>query len=337
MILAGILFHQWADFSWAVIFFGLLQRWTAQLRPRTLALIAVPWALFTSGTEWLLLVPVLPFAQPIFTLSQPYWIGALVHVSAAALYPLFPYLRDWMANRRPSPHRRVAAGWAGGAMVVAAGLGLLAFLGTQDREWPPHPGRNVEFDQAYMRRMAAHHAQGIELGLIAVERAEDPHLRALARLIVANQKGETEIFANWWRSWFEGALPQATPEDHATMPGMLRPEDLAELAQLPAGSFDARFIALMTFHHQGAIAMADQAIREAGTIRLRLMSHAIRHAQRGEIELMQGREGFGATRAAIANMLRPAGEVLADGALGAERPPRALSGLREAPAAGHLH
>jgi hypothetical protein len=112
VILAGVLFHQWADFSWAVIFFGLLGRWTGRLRPRSLALVAVPWALFTSSSEWLVLVPLLPFWQPIFTLNQPYWIGAMVHVSAAALYPLFPYVRDWAAGHRPSPHRRFAAAWA---------------------------------------------------------------------------------------------------------------------------------------------------------------------------------------------------------------------------------
>src|SRR5215212_8970626 len=45
VILAGILFHQWADFSWAVVFFGLFGRWTAGLSPRTILLIAGPWAL----------------------------------------------------------------------------------------------------------------------------------------------------------------------------------------------------------------------------------------------------------------------------------------------------
>ncbi|MDB5382180.1 MAG: hypothetical protein JWO26_1812 [Rhodospirillales bacterium] len=47
-ILGGILFHQWADFSWEVLFFGLLGRCTANLRPRTLILLAGPWAVFTS-------------------------------------------------------------------------------------------------------------------------------------------------------------------------------------------------------------------------------------------------------------------------------------------------
>jgi hypothetical protein len=78
-IAIGIGFHQWADLSWALIFFGLLGRWTAGLSPSAIAMIAVPWAVLTSALEWLLLVPVFPFAQPIFTLQQPYWIGLLVH------------------------------------------------------------------------------------------------------------------------------------------------------------------------------------------------------------------------------------------------------------------
>jgi hypothetical protein len=48
IILGGILFHQWADFSWEEMFFGLLGPWTANLRPRTLILPAGPWAVFTS-------------------------------------------------------------------------------------------------------------------------------------------------------------------------------------------------------------------------------------------------------------------------------------------------
>lgn len=314
VILAGVLFHQWADFSWAVIFFGLLGRWTANLQPWTLLLVAIPWAMFTSGSEWLFLVPVLPFWQPIFTLNQPYWIGFLVHVTAASLYPLFPWIRDWVAGRQPSPHRRFARIWAGLAAAGICVMGVLAILGWQGRELP-HGGDKVAYDQSYMRRMAAHHAQGVELGMIAVERAQDSHLRALARLIVANQKGEISVFDQWWRSWFDEPLPPADAEDHATMPGMLRAEQLAELRQADPASFDARFIALMTFHHQGAIVMADEALREAGDIRLRLMSHAIRHGQRGEIELMQGRQGFAAVRSGIRNLVQPAGAVPPDGPL----------------------
>jgi uncharacterized protein (DUF305 family) len=63
----------------------------------------------------------------------------------------------------------------------------------------------------------------------------------------------------------------------------------------------------MTRHHEGAIAMADKAMREAGDPRLKLMAHAIRHGQRGEIALMHGvAPGFAATRAAWRAMTAPA-------------------------------
>jgi hypothetical protein len=48
-IAIGIGFHQWADLSWALIFFGLLGRWTAGLSPSAIAMIAVPWAVLTSA------------------------------------------------------------------------------------------------------------------------------------------------------------------------------------------------------------------------------------------------------------------------------------------------
>lgn len=260
-------------------------------------------------------MPVLPFWQPIFTLNQAYWIGLLVHLTSASLYPLFPWLRDRLAGRLPSPQvRRFARVWSGLAVVGLGVLGVLAFFGWQGRE-PPHTGGKVAFDQAYMRRMAAHHTQGAELALLAAERAQDTHLRALARLMAAEQRGEIAIFDQWWRSWFGGTLPPATAEDHAIMPGMLPVAEIEALRQAEVGAFDARFVAAMTSHHQGAIAMADEAIREAGDFRLRLMSHAIRHEQRGEIELMRGSQGFAAVRAALLNMLLPAGAAPPDGEL----------------------
>jgi hypothetical protein len=54
-------------------------KWTANLHPARLAVMAVPWAILTSALEWFVLVPLFPFWQPIFTLQQPYWIGFLVH------------------------------------------------------------------------------------------------------------------------------------------------------------------------------------------------------------------------------------------------------------------
>jgi uncharacterized protein (DUF305 family) len=305
VILAGILFHQWADVSWAVVFFGLLGRWTAGLSPWAILLLAAPWAFFTSAAEWLFLVPLLPFWQPIFPLDQPYWIGFLVHWASASMYPIFPWLRDWTAGHLPSPHRRFAAVWSSLAAFGVLALGFVAFLGWQNRE-PPWIGTDPGYDQAYMRRMKAHHAQGVELARLAAQKAEDPHVMAMSRLIAAVQNGEIAVFEQWWRSWFDGPLPEATPDDHAVMPGMLSREELERFGSAQGAEFDRLFVGLMTSHHQGAIAMADEALRKASDPRLKLMAHSIRHAQRGEIELMYGTEGLAAVEAAIAALWLPA-------------------------------
>jgi uncharacterized protein (DUF305 family) len=84
------------------------------------------------------------------------------------------------------------------------------------------------------------------------------------------------------------------------------------LRRTNGADFDPLFVTLMTAHHQGAITMADEALREASDIRLRLMAHATRHAQRGEIELMHGSEGLAAVKSATLSLLAPAGEAIAD-------------------------
>jgi uncharacterized protein (DUF305 family) len=306
-IAAGLAVHQSADFAWAVVFFGLLRRWTAGLPPRRILLLALPWAFFTSALEWCLLVPRLPFRQPVFTLAQAYWLGFAVHGLSSMLYALFPWLRDRLAHRGPSPHRRFAAAWGGLALAMLAGTGLLAALGAGGHDLA-HAGRQAAWDRDYMRRMADHHAQGIEIATLAAERAADPHLRALARLMIAAQQGEVRVFTAWWRSWFaEPPVLVCSAQERAAMPGMLDPGRMAALRRMRGDGFDAAFVDAMSYHHRGAIAMADEAMHRAGDPRLRVMAHAIRHEQRGEIALLQGRHGRDAVALADRALVAPFG------------------------------
>ncbi|HET7884993.1 MAG TPA: hypothetical protein VFL62_02085 [Bradyrhizobium sp.] len=125
-IFVGIAFHQWADFSWAIVFFGLLGRWTAGLSPLRTLMLAIPWAAFSSASEWLVLVPLFPFWQPLFPLQQPYWIGLLVHMSSAVMYPLFAWLR-WPFGRAPNTTNvKIAKAWGAGGAVVVCALAVIA-------------------------------------------------------------------------------------------------------------------------------------------------------------------------------------------------------------------
>ncbi|UFS92878.1 DUF305 domain-containing protein [Bradyrhizobium daqingense] len=300
-MLAGITFHQWADFSWALVFFGVLGRWTADLRPLTILLLALPWAVFTSSVEWFVLVPLFPFWQPLFTLQQPYWMGLLVHASSAVMYPLFTRLR-WRRGAAPARDIRFTNAWVTGALAAIALAGTVALFGNRGYE-PRWLGHDRDADQTYIRHMTAHHVQGIELARMGAERAQDPHLGKLAMLMIASQTGENRIFENWWLSWFDTEMPDCSTEERAAMPGMLTQAEMRQLRTIAPERFDAAFIEAMTRHHKGAVKMADGMWRSRGDLRLRVMAHAIRHEQQGEIALMQGVSGVAAVRAAFRNML----------------------------------
>jgi uncharacterized protein (DUF305 family) len=300
-IAIGVAFHQWADFSWALFFFGVLGRWTARLHPVALALAAIPWAVFTSAVEWFVLVPLFPFWQPIFTLQQPYWIGFLVHLSSASMYPLYAWLRRSASDRQYFPGREFLRLWAAGAIAGIVALEALALFAVHDRELP-WLGKNPEIDQTFMQHMSTHHQQGIEIASIAAQKAAGPHLQSLAKLMAASQSGEKQILENWWTSWFGLPMQICSAQERATMPGLL---DDAQIARLRAGTsagFDELFVRLMTIHHAGAVKMADDELRNGSDPRLRVMAQAIRHEQQGEIALMNCVAGGRAVLMAVRNM-----------------------------------
>jgi uncharacterized protein (DUF305 family) len=294
IIAAGVAFHQWADISWALFFFGLLGAWTARLSPRALLWIGAPWALLTSSVEWLFLVPMAPFWQPTFTLRQPYWIGFFVHFTSATIYPFFPLIRSYVAGEAPrwSPFLKT---WATLAVAGPLALGALAVAGALHREVPHVDGASA-YDLEYMRMMSAHHRQGMVLARIAAEQAPDETLRARARLMFAGQAGEIGVMQQWTQSWF-GATADA--HDHASRPGMLAQDDIERLRATTGASFDPLFVELMSRHHRGAIAMAQDALRRGGDPRIRIFSEGIAHQQCGDIALMHRAEGARAVRIAL--------------------------------------
>jgi uncharacterized protein (DUF305 family) len=301
-IAIGIAFHQWADFSWALVFFGVFGKLTADRRPGWLAVAAAPWAILTSSLEWFVLVPLFPFWQPIFTLQQPYWIGFLVHLSSASVYPLFAWLHRSPSERQAFEGRTFVGVWSWCAVVGFLLLGIAVVFAAYDRELP-WVGRNPTTDQTFIRHMVTHHEQGIRLASIAAERAGDPHLRALSKLMVASQKGEAEILAHWWRSWFDEAMQVCSAEERASMPGLLDTATVERLRSIEATSFDQVFIGLMTRHHRGAVKMANSQLRYGSDPRLRMVAHAIRHGQQGEIALMHGVHGGKAVSIGFRNMI----------------------------------
>jgi uncharacterized protein (DUF305 family) len=98
------------------------------------------------------------------------------------------------------------------------------------------------------------------------------------------------------------------------MPGMLTAEQVASLREASGPDFDPLFVRLMTFHHEGAIAMAQEAMDRAGDPRLHVTAQAIWHEQRGEIALVRGAVGLDIVRDPVSDLVAPAGSAEGTGA-----------------------
>jgi uncharacterized protein (DUF305 family) len=87
------------------------------------------------------------------------------------------------------------------------------------------------------------------------------------------------------------------------MPGLLTDDQMQQVKSATAEQFEALFVGLMSIHHAGAVKMADQEWHGDGDPRLKIMAHAIRHEQQGEIALMHGVQGIDAVYRALRNMI----------------------------------
>lgn len=278
---AGAVVHQSADLAWAIAFFALGRRWTLNLSPKTLALIAVPWAVFGSAVEYYLLLPTL---QPLVPVQVPYWTALMVHVTSAAAYPLFPWIRSRVAASPDPRATRWAKATAVALSLLVIPIAAIEAVGGTRREpvWPLAAAESREFDRRFMHQMVMHHEAGVRMSRLALEENTGAETTALAALIVAEQTREAALLRNWWRSWFDGPMPPAS-HDSAGVPGMPSEEDLQRLRASSGEDARREFLRLMREHHRGAVAMTEEALAQAGDPRLRTFAYSVRHAQSGQI------------------------------------------------------
>jgi len=120
--------------------------------------------------------------------------------------------------------------------------------------------RPSEPDIAFIQGMLAHHAQAVEMVALVPRRTTRRELLLIAERIDVSQRDEM----TWMRDWLaEHRIP--TTENHgahdhaamghASMPGMLTPEEMAALTRVSALEFERRFLEGMIKHHEGALTM----------------------------------------------------------------------------------
>ena len=147
---------------------------------------------------------------------------------------------------------------------------LIASAGAQQsvgRGAAPYTKADVDF----LAGMIGHHAQAIQMAGWAPSHGASPSLRALCERIVVAQNDEIDFAQRWLREHGQ-YVPPADPRGHIMqgmdhpmlMPGMLSPEQMAELDAARGTRFDSLFLTFMIQHHKGALTMVDQLLAVPG-------------------------------------------------------------------------
>lgn len=196
----------------------------------------------------------------------------------------------------PPPARRRfgAAGWLAGGVALGLLLGLIAGLlivPTFTR-----PGEDSA-EAGFARDMSTHHAQAVEMGMLAHQQASDSDVRTLGGDIALTQQAQIGMMQAWLREWKlgpTGSRPRMAwmPEGSAglqngLMPGMATDAERAQLRSSTGKAFDVLFLQLMIKHHLGGIHMAEEVLKLSDDAEVRRLAQGMVNNQRNEVAAFQ--------------------------------------------------
>ncbi|HEX2167589.1 MAG TPA: DUF305 domain-containing protein, partial [Longimicrobiales bacterium] len=124
------------------------------------------------------------------------------------------------------------------------------------------PGYTVA-DVKFMQHMIGHHAQALVMTAMVPTHGAGERLQFLAEKIEISQQDEIALMERWLEKR-DQPVPPPGYMDHMMMPGMLTPDQLAQLDAARGREFERLFLQFMIQHHQGALQMVDELFDAPG-------------------------------------------------------------------------
>jgi uncharacterized protein (DUF305 family) len=145
-------------------------------------------------------------------------------------------------------------------------------------------------DVHFMQHMIGHHAQAIRMAELTHARGASTAVQRLAQKIHISQRDEIAMMTQWLKD-----RKQTAPAEHDSMammmPGMLTPQQFAQLSAARGADFDRLFLSFMIRHHEGALQMVDELFKSPGAAQdpdLFRFATDVDADQRDEIYVMEG-------------------------------------------------
>ena len=189
-------------------------------------------------------------------------------------------------------------------IIIATAAGpALAIARSQQLDPPARPDLvrqpYSDADIEFMSGMIPHHAQAVLIAGWAKSHGARPDIAVLCERQVIAQRDEITFMRNWLRDRGQPVpAPDATHhrmkmngvEHDMLMPGMLSPDELAQLDKVRGPEWDRLFLVSMIKHHQGALKMVDDLFGSYGAMQdddVYTLASDIHADQTIEIERMQ--------------------------------------------------
>lgn len=208
------------------------------------------------------------------------------------------------------------------AAAIALTVGLVACSGEDDRPevdgtivQPGKPGEDSEeLDEApevkpaeandadvqFAQMMIPHHAQALEMSELAPDAGGSEQVRTLADRINGAQRPEIVLMAGWLtdqghdaptkKQIDSGDIPMEHHGGHGggehAMEGMATEAQMKALSKAEGEDFDVLFLQLMIRHHEGAISMTSDVLRDGSDRQISELASGMASDQGVEIDRM---------------------------------------------------
>jgi uncharacterized protein (DUF305 family) len=149
---------------------------------------------------------------------------------------------------------------------------------------PAHESHHaMDHDVMFADGMTNHHRDGIKMAQMAVEKAQNAELRAMAQTMIDDQQREISEMQR-----LRGDAPVTPMGEMMKMPGMMSEskmqQDMARLEASTGTAFDVAFTEIMPKHHEGAIKMSKHELANGDNQGLRAIAEQIADKQTQERE-----------------------------------------------------
>lgn len=144
-------------------------------------------------------------------------------------------------------------------------------------EHASHSSHTVKNEKEFLQMMVPHHEEAVATSQYLTEKSGSEQLKDFAQKVIDAQQAEIQEMKGWYRNWYGDDF-----KANANYLPMME-----DLTKLEGEELDQTYSKGMIAHHEGAISMAEQALKFAEHQEVKDLANSIIAAQREEIELLQ--------------------------------------------------